>query len=353
MDARGVRRLEMEERKALLQQVLEHEVSLGARVEGLVDVMAVVTVGQRRVTLSIDEYGQVLVDGQPAQPSPRSPPAQALPRGPLDTAALAGPEARKALLERVLRHEVSLGARIESQTDFSAVVISGPRRVTLAIDERGQVLVDGQPARPGPPSPPAQTSAPAPRPSAVETSAGGSTGLVSRHPLVAALVGVVLLACVAAVAGSVLNPRAGAVARPVQGQAIHDIDAVSFLPVSAGLLGRTQIHKAPRGNAAWAKYSAPAQPGVEVEVQARWEGPEFDEQLSAGGTPADMAGRRVYVSGPNVYDQYKIRWADRGWHYYVRVSYPDEVARTEAEGVAQSVAADIITRGSQLTSAAR
>lgn len=85
-------------------------------------------------------------------------------------------------------------------------------------------------------------------------------------------------------------------------------------------------------------------------MQARWEGPEFDDQLSAGGRPADMAGRRVYVSGPNVYDQLKIRWADRGWHYYVRLSYSDEVARQEAEGIAQSVASDIITNGTRLTS---
>jgi hypothetical protein len=353
MDAQGTPRLSTEDRKSLLERVLQHEISLGAHVENRMDVMAVVVAGQRRVTLAIDEHGQVLVDGKPAQPAPRAPsthPSTGIP-SPAEAPGAIEYEERKALLERVLQNEVSLGARVESQSDFTAVLVAGQRRVTLAIDERGQVLVDGHPARPGTPVPPPKSKAPAARAADTQGTSGGVVGLITRNQFAASVIGVILLAGVAAIAGRVANPPRAVERTAVQGRALQDIDAVSFLPLSAGLLNRTQIHKAPAGNAAWAKYSTTAHPGVEVEVQAQWEGPDFDDMVSAGGSPADIAGRRVYVSGPNVYDQLKIRWADRGWHFHVGVSYPGDVTRTAAEGIAQSVAADIITNGSRLTSA--
>ncbi|WP_181790678.1 hypothetical protein [Myxococcus llanfairpwllgwyngyllgogerychwyrndrobwllllantysiliogogogochensis] len=160
------------------------------------------------------------------------------------------------------------------------------------------------------------------------------------------LLGLILFVGVAAI----LTPSQTPSARSTQMARDHEIEASEFLPQSAGPLTRETIRKAPRGNSAWAKYLAASHPGIEIEVQARWEGPEFDQMISAGGTPDEVAGRRVYMSGPNVYDQFKIRWADNGWQFYVRAAYQNDAQRAGAESVARSVAADIITRGSRLKS---
>ncbi|MCP3167313.1 hypothetical protein [Myxococcus qinghaiensis] len=251
---------------------------------------------------------------------------------------------RKAILDRVLQNESSLGAIIESQDGVSARLARGPLRVVLSIDEFGQVLVDGRPARPA--APVGQGRGPSPEPhSASSERNSGLFGLLERNRPVMFLLGLFLLVGVAAI----LTPSRSQGIRATQMTRDHEIEASAFLSQSAGPLTRETIRKAPRGNSAWAKYAAASHPGIEIEVQARWEGPEFDRMISAAdGAPDEVAGRRVYMSGPNVYDQFKIRWADNGWQFYVRATYQNDAQRAGAESVARSVAADIITRGSRL-----